>query len=101
MYIQPLSTIIDSSPFIHHSFADDIHLHMYAPDKISKLLHSVQSCMSDVKAVVTANMLKLNDNKTNFMFVNSQKELGISMANLFKSLLIMLEFLSNVVKKTS
>ena len=50
---------------IHHSFADGILLQMSAPpDRISELLHSMQSCMSDVKAWATANMLKLNDNKT-------------------------------------
>ena len=65
MYIKPLSAIIDSHSIIHHSFADDIQLRMSAPpDRISELLHSMQSCISDVKAWATANMLKLSDNKT-------------------------------------
>ena len=65
MYIKPLSAIIDSRSIIHHSFADDLQLQMSAPpDGISQLLHSMQSCMSDVKAWATANMLSLNDNKT-------------------------------------
>ena len=64
MYIKPLSAIIDSHSIIHHSFADDLQLHMSAPpDRISELLHSMQSCISDVKAWANANMLKLNDNK--------------------------------------
>ena len=68
MYIKPLSAIIDSHSIIHHSFADDIQSQMSAPpDKISELLHSMQSCISDVKAWVTANMLKLNDNETELM----------------------------------
>ena len=51
MYIKPLSAIIDSHSIIHHSFADDLPLQMSAPpDRISELLHSMQSCMSDVKA---------------------------------------------------
>ena len=69
MYIKPLSAIIDSHSIIHHSFADDLQLQMSAPpDRISELLHSMQSCISDVKAWATANMLKLND-KTEFMLV--------------------------------
>ena len=65
MYIKPLSAIIDSHSIIHHSFADDLQLQMSAPpDRISELLHSMQSCMSDVKAWATANMFKLNDSKT-------------------------------------
>ena len=44
MYIKPLSAIIDSHSIIHHSIADDLKLQMSAPpDKISVLLHSMQS----------------------------------------------------------
>ena len=74
MYTKPLSAIIDSHSIIHHSFADDLQLQMYAPpDRISELLHSMQSCISDVKAWATANMLKLNDNKTELMLVISKR----------------------------
>ena len=65
MYIKPLSAIIDSHFIIHHSFSDDLQLQMSTPpDGISRLLHSMQSCISDVKTWATANILKLNDNKT-------------------------------------
>ena len=74
MYIKPLSVIIDSHTITHHSFADDLQLQMSAPpDGISELLHSIQSCISDVKAWATANMLKLNDNKTELMLVTSKR----------------------------
>ena len=59
---------------IQHSFADDLQLQMSAPpDGISELLHSMQSCISDVKAWATANMLKLNDNKTELMLFTSKR----------------------------
>ena len=95
MYIKPLSAIIDSDSIIHHSFADDLQLQMSAPpDRISELLHSKQSCISDVKAWSTANMLKLNDNKTELMLVTTKK-LSISTTYLLQSLLEMLTFPSN------
>ena len=72
MYIKPLSAIIDSQSIMHHSFADDLQLSA-PPDRISELLHSMQSCISDVKAWATANMLKLNDNKTELMLVTSKR----------------------------
>ena len=51
MYIKPLSAIIDSHSIIHHSFADDLQLLMSAPpDEISELLHSMQSCICEVKS---------------------------------------------------
>ena len=74
MYIKPLSAIIDSHSIIHHSFADDLKLQMSSsPDRISELLHSIQSCISDVKAWATANMRKLNDDKTELMLVTSNR----------------------------
>ena len=74
MYIKPLSAIIDSHSIIHHSSADDIQLQMSAPpDRISELLHSMQSCICNVKAWATASMLKLNDNKTDLMLVTSKR----------------------------
>ena len=74
LYIKPLSAIIDSHSIIHHSYADDLQLQMSAPpDRISELLHSMQSCISDVKAWATANMLKLNDSKTELMLVTSKR----------------------------
>ena len=74
MYINPLSAIIDSHTIMHNSFADDIQLLMSAhPTEISELIHSKQSCICDFKAWATANMLKLNDNKTELMLVTSKR----------------------------
>ena len=50
MYTKPLSAITDSHSIIHHSFADDLQLQMSDPPyRISELLHSMQSCISDAK----------------------------------------------------
>ena len=74
MYIKPLSATIDSNSIMHHSFADDLQLQMSAPtDRISELLHTMQSCIGDVKAWATVNMHKLNDNKTELMLVTSKR----------------------------
>ena len=74
IYIKPLSAIIDSHSIIHHSFSDELQLQMSVPpDRISELLNSMQSCISDVKAWANANMLKLNDNKTDLMLVTSKR----------------------------
>ena len=73
MYIKPLSTLLTHT-IIYHSFTDDLQLQMAAPpDGLSELLHSMQSCIGDVKAWATAKMLKLNDNKTELMFVSSKR----------------------------
>ena len=59
---------------IHHSFADHLKLQMFAPpDEISELLHSMQSCISDVNAWATADTHKLNDDRTELMLVTSKR----------------------------
>ena len=73
MYAKPLSAIIDSHSIIHHSFPDDLQQRMSAPpDGISELLHSIQSCIGDVKAWATVIMPKLNDLKIELMLVTSK-----------------------------
>ena len=60
-----------SHTIIHYSFADDLQLQMSVPlDKMSELLYVVM--LSDVKALATANMLKLNDDMTELMIVTSK-----------------------------
>ena len=43
------------------------------PDKIYELLHSIQSCISDVNTLATVDMLKLNDNKKELMLATSKR----------------------------
>ena len=75
MYIKPLFAIIDSHSITHYLFADDSQLQMSEPsDKIFELLYSMQSCISDVKAWATVNVLNLNDNKTKLMLVTSKRK---------------------------
>ena len=79
---------------MHHSFADDLQLQMSAPpDKITALRHTMQSCISDVKAWVNADMLELNDNKAEHMLVTSKRTRHLH--NL--SLLAMHKFPSNIL----
>ena len=74
MYIKPLSDTMDSHSIIQYLFADDLQTHISPPpDKIIELLHSKQSCISDVKAWATVNMPKLNDNKKKLMLVPSKR----------------------------
>ena len=47
------------------------------PDRISELLHSMQSCISYVKALATVHMLNLDDNKTELMLVTSNRTMHL------------------------
>ena len=73
MVFQCYVTNIIFPPSVLVTFADDLQLQMSAPpDRIYELLHSIQSCISDVKAWATANILKLND-KTELMLITSKR----------------------------
>ena len=97
IYIKPLSSIIDSHSIMHHSFSYDLQLHMSVPsDKITELLHSMQSCMSDVKAWITANMLNLLTTRLNSCL--SSTKTCITMTYILSSLSAMLQFPSNSPK---
>ena len=72
MYNKPLSAITVTHSFIHHSFFYCIQLQMSAPLIISGILHSMQSCISDVKSWAIASMLNLDDNKTELMLATSK-----------------------------
>ena len=64
------------------------------PERISELLHSMHSCIGDVKAWATAKMPKLNDNMTELKLVTSKKNRHLH--NLPTSITIgMLKFPSN------
>ena len=66
-------------PLSTHTLSYTIYLLMtfnyicMLPFRISELLSSMQSYIVDVKARATANMLKLNDNKTKLMLVTSNR----------------------------
>ena len=94
MHIKLFSAIIDTNSIIHHSLADDLQLQMSAtPDEISELLHTIHSCIGDVKAWATAIMPILNDNKMELMLVTSKRTKHLHA--LLQSLSAMLKFHSN------
>ena len=76
-YFSPCTLSLYLPLFIHIILRtihfDDLQLQLSAPDKISKLLHPMQSCVSYVNIWTTANMLKFNDNKTRLMLVTSRR----------------------------
>ena len=70
MYLYVIIALSTLRCQVQSTIIDD-QLQMSAPpDRISELLHSMQSCISD-KA--TVNMLRLNDSKTELMLVTSKR----------------------------
>ena len=67
-YTKPLSDIIRRFGLLHHSCADDtqIYITIKKQDCFGDKLSDVEECVSEIKLWMEHNMLKLNDDKTEF-----------------------------------
>ena len=74
LYTKPVSDIIQRFGLLHHSYADDTQLYItikkkdYFTDKLS----DIESCVSEIKLWMERNMLKLNDDETEFIVFKSK-----------------------------
>ena len=68
MYTKPVSDIIQS----HHSYADDAQLYMTMDhsnnDWLDGLAH-IELCVSEIREWMNQNMLKLNDQNINRIYI--------------------------------
>jgi hypothetical protein len=76
MYTSPLSNVISAYDNLkYHFYADDTQLYFHISPNSSKLdFAQLQSCLVDIQMWMTANMLKLNPDKTEFIVFGSEKQ---------------------------
>ena len=73
VHTQPLSQIIDKHSFSHSEFADDSQLYSSVPrEHLRSLISNMQSCVAHVNVCMTQNKLKLNNEKTEALLIDSQ-----------------------------
>ena len=80
MYVSPLGDIIRSHGLNFHSFADDTQIYTSFDPKnaesIRQAIFSIETCMDHVKSWMSQNHLKLNDEKTELMFISTKAQAG-------------------------
>ena len=77
LYTSTLSNIIQLHDINHHFYADDTQLQDNdKADNVHSLLTRTADCFDDVKNWMTANKLKLNDDKTEAMLVGTRQKLS-------------------------
>ena len=64
-----MSDIIQRFGLLHHSYADDtqIYITIKKQDCFAGKLSDMERCVSEIKVWMQCNMLKLNDDKTEFI----------------------------------
>jgi len=70
LYTHPISEIVSYHSLSHHSFSGNI-------TRLSEIIHSTLSCMSDVKAWMTNNQLQLNNDKTEMILIATKTTLTV------------------------
>ena len=75
LYTTPLFSVIKEHSVLYHSYADDTQLQKSSsPAQLPELLRTMEMCVDDIRHWMTANKLKLNDDKTEVMIVSSGRK---------------------------
>ena len=69
LYTHSISEIVSFHSLSRHSFSGNI-------TQLPEIIHSVQSCISDVKAWMTNNQLQLNNDKTEMILIATKTVLN-------------------------
>lgn len=77
IYTLPLGDILREAGILFHLYADDTQVYLSFdfrdPTSIQETLLKVQTCVSHIKAWMTQQKLKLNDDKTEVLFISSPR----------------------------
>ena len=75
LYTKPLNSLTKKYNISNQSFADDTQLQKSSSmDRISQSLSNMKCCISQIKIWMSANKLKLNDEKTEVLFIHSNSK---------------------------
>ena len=86
LYTHPIFEIVSYHSLSHHSFSDDNQLYKSGNiTQLPEIIHSTQSCISDVKAWMTNNQLQLNSDKTEMVLIATKMVLNSDCSTVHKS----------------
>ena len=69
IYVQPIGDIIQAHGLIYHQYANDLQLYSHfalTKQAFVEAVHHIEKCVDELKDWMTANMLSMNDSKTQY-----------------------------------
>ena len=80
LFTSPVRDISRSHNIGYHRFADDTqNYHSFTPSKVGdkeKCKQEIEVCISDIHTWMRTNLLKLNDEKTEFLIIGTKQQLS-------------------------
>eukprot|EP00918_Siedleckia_nematoides_P064389 GHVU01140017.1.p1 GENE.GHVU01140017.1~~GHVU01140017.1.p1 ORF type:complete len:519 (-),score=24.55 GHVU01140017.1:616-2172(-) len=77
IYTLPLGDIVRRHNVSFHLYADDTQLYLqFLPSDLKRTLEQMENCIADIRQWMTANHLKLNEDKTEFLILGTQKRIS-------------------------
>ena len=75
LYPTPLSSMIFEHAIPHHLYADDSQQYVsFASGDSAAELNGLQSCLASVQSWISTNKLKLNPDKSEFLFIGNERK---------------------------
>ena len=75
LYTTPLSSLFSGHATPHHLYADDSQLYVsFSSGDSAAVLNGLQSCLASVQSWVSTKKLKLNPDKTEFLFIGNERQ---------------------------
>jgi hypothetical protein len=78
IYTSPVTDIVRRHGLMSHCYADDTQLYFYcSPDQLDGLVSTLSNCVAELECWMASNRLKLNCEKTEFIWMASRQKLAI------------------------
>ena len=79
IYLLGLKKILQRHDIKYHCYADDIQLYIsFSPNQVDSLhaVRKLESCVEDIRVWMSSHSLKLNDEKSQFLYIGSKAQLS-------------------------
>ena len=96
LYVQPIGDIIRAHGLFYHQYADDLQLYCHFAlnrQALAEAVNQIENCVDELKDWMTANLLSMNDSKTQYLPIVPKSAAAESMSFALATTLLLLPLL--------